>query len=78
MVAVWVLTLPAAGLMGALGHEGVQVFPSDTSGVIAVGLVALVIAGSLFWLTRRTDHVNSENVVGSATPTIAATIGAPA
>ena len=55
-----------------------QAFPSDTAGVIAVGLVALVIAGSLFWLTRRTDHVNSENVVGSGTPTIAATIGAPA
>ena len=58
MVVVWVLTLPAAGLMGALGHEGVQAFPSDTAGVIAVGLVALVIAGSLF-CSRAHGHVNS-------------------
>jgi inorganic phosphate transporter, PiT family len=63
MVVAWILTLPAAGLMGALAHEGVQVFPSDTSGVIAIGVVALAIAGTFFHLARKTDHVTSKNVI---------------
>jgi PiT family inorganic phosphate transporter len=63
MVIAWVLTLPAAGAMGAAAHEGVQVFPSDTSGVFAVGVVGLAIAGSLFWLASRTDHVTAGNVL---------------
>jgi inorganic phosphate transporter, PiT family len=79
MVIAWLLTLPAAGLMGALSHEGVQVFPNDTAGVFAVGLAGLAVACSLFLLARRTDHVTSKNVVdpppsaGLATP-----IGVPA
>jgi inorganic phosphate transporter, PiT family len=78
MVIAWILTLPAAGLMGALGHEGVQLFPNDTAGVFAVGLAGLAVACSLFLLARR-DHVTSHNVVepppsaGLATP-----IGVPA
>jgi inorganic phosphate transporter, PiT family len=68
MVIAWILTLPAAGLMGALGHEGVAAFPSDTAGVVAVGIVALIIACTLFWLTRQTDHVNSKNVIESTPP----------
>jgi PiT family inorganic phosphate transporter len=79
MVVAWILTLPAAGLMGALAHEGVQVFPSDTSGVVAVGVVALAIAGTLFHLARQTDHVTSKNVIEPtphAGPPIA--FGAPA
>jgi PiT family inorganic phosphate transporter len=63
MVIAWVLTLPAAGAMGAAAHEGVQVFPSDTSGVFAVGIVGLAIAGALFWLASRTDHVTAGNVL---------------
>jgi inorganic phosphate transporter, PiT family len=79
MVVAWVLTLPAAGLMGALGHEGVQLFPSDTTGVIAVGLAGLAVAASLFGLARRTDHVTSKNVVAPpAAPGLAAPMGAPA
>jgi PiT family inorganic phosphate transporter len=65
MVVAWILTLPAAGLMGALGHEGIALFPSDTWGVVAVGIVALIVAVTVFWLARRTDHVNSRNVIGT-------------
>ena len=66
MIVAWILTLPAAGLMGALAHEGVQVFPSDTWGVIAVGIVALAIACGLVLLARRNEHVTSSNVLEPA------------
>jgi PiT family inorganic phosphate transporter len=78
MVVAWILTLPAAALMGAAAHEGVQVFPSDTSGVFAVGVVGLAIVGSLFWLARRTDHVTSKNVIEPPRSGAAAPLGAPA
>ncbi len=81
MVIAWILTLPAAGLMGALGHEGVQVFPNDTAGVFAVGLAGLAVACSLFVLARRTRPRDGRQCrrradhppVGLATP-----IGVPA
>jgi PiT family inorganic phosphate transporter len=63
MVVAWILTLPAAAAMGAAAHEGVQAFPSDTSGVFAVGVAALVIAGALFWFANRRDPVTSDNVL---------------
>ncbi len=77
MVIAWVLTLPAAGLMGALAHEGVQLFPSDTSGVIAVGIVTLVVSAGLVLLARRTEHITSSNVLEPSPPGLAA-IGAHA
>ena len=49
-----------------MAHEGVQVFPSDTAGVIAVGIAALAIACTLFGLARRNDPVTSRNVLDSA------------
>jgi PiT family inorganic phosphate transporter len=63
MVIAWILTLPAAGLMGAAAHEGVQAMPSDTSGVFVVGIIALLIAGTLFWLANKTDPVTAGNVL---------------
>jgi inorganic phosphate transporter, PiT family len=66
MIIAWLLTLPAAGVMGALAHEGVQVFPSATWGVVAVGIVALAIACGLILLARRTEHVTSSNVLEPA------------
>jgi hypothetical protein len=68
MATAWTLTLPAAGLIGALAHEGVQVFPSDTSGVVAVGIAGLAIAGTFFELARRSDHVTARNVLDSLPP----------
>jgi PiT family inorganic phosphate transporter len=75
MVVAWLLTLPAAGAMGALAHEGVQVFPTDTGGVIGVGIVALVIASGLFWFAQRTDPVTAGNVIEPSLP--APQAGAP-
>jgi PiT family inorganic phosphate transporter len=75
MVVAWLLTLPAAGAMGALAHEGVQVFPTDTGGVIGVGIAALAIAAGLFWLAQRTDPVTAGNVIEPSLPSPQA--GAP-
>jgi hypothetical protein len=71
MAIAWVLTLPAAGLLGALAHEGVQAFPNDTAGVVAVGIVALAIAGGLVLLARRTDNVTSRNILEPPPPAVA-------
>ena len=49
--------------MGALAHEGVTVFSSDTAGVIAIGIAAAALALTLFLLARRSGHVNSVNVI---------------
>ena len=69
---------PAAGLMGAAAHEGVAAFSSDTAGVLVIGALALVIAGSVFRLARR-DHVTSKNVVAPSRPAgVAVRVGAGA
>jgi inorganic phosphate transporter, PiT family len=79
MVIAWILTLPAAAAMGAAAHGGVELFSSDTAGVIAVGIVALAVALGLFGLARRTDHVTSKNVIEKPpAPRTPGAVGAPA
>jgi inorganic phosphate transporter, PiT family len=68
MVIAWLLTLPAAGLTGAAAHEGVELFSSDTTGVLVVGAVGLAVAGTLFWLALHRDHVGSKNVIPPKSP----------
>jgi inorganic phosphate transporter, PiT family len=62
MVVAWILTLPAAGLMGAVADEVVAAFPSDTAGVVFVALVAGAILAFLFVRARR-DSVTADNVI---------------
>jgi PiT family inorganic phosphate transporter len=78
MVIAWILTLPAAGLMGALAHEGVEVFPSDTTGVIVVGIIAAAIALTLFGLARKNGEVTSKNVLDTPPPRPPVAVGATA
>jgi PiT family inorganic phosphate transporter len=66
MATAWLLTLPAAGLMGALAHEGIQAFPGDTAGVVAVGAVTLAIAGGLVLMARLSGHTTSRNILEPA------------
>jgi PiT family inorganic phosphate transporter len=67
MVIAWILTLPAAGLTGAVAEEATDALGNDTLAVIVVGLVALALGGSLFVLARR-DHVGADNVVAEPRP----------
>jgi PiT family inorganic phosphate transporter len=62
MVIAWILTLPCAGLMGAVAEEATDALGNSTGAVIVVALIALALAGSLFVLARR-DHVGADNVV---------------
>ena len=81
MVVAWILTLPAAGLMGALAHEGIAAFPNDTAGVVAVGVVALDHRLHALRLARRTDHVDAKNVIEPGTgrrPATPVSLGATA
>jgi inorganic phosphate transporter, PiT family len=80
MAIAWILTLPAAALMGGVAHEGVQLFSSDTAGVVVIGALGLAIAALPFWLALRRDHVTSKNVIPPEKPAAAARVatGAPA
>ena len=79
MVVAWLLTLPAAGLMGALAHEGVQVFPNDTGrrDRRRHRRRSRSPAASFCWRVAR-DHVTSRNVLEPAARARRPPIGAGA
>ena len=45
-------------------------FPNDTAGVIAVGVVALVLACGPCPLARRTEHITSHNILEPPAPVL--------
>ncbi|HEU5354394.1 MAG TPA: anion permease [Actinocrinis sp.] len=71
MATAWLLTLPAAGLVGALGYEAAHGI-GGTAGV-AVIFVVLVACGLGFYLNSRRTPVTAGNVndewTGSVAPT---------
>jgi len=67
MVVAWCLTMPAAAAMGAIAEEGTSIFPSDTVGVVVVGIIAAIVLGYLFILSRRTA-VTADSVLDDAPP----------
>ena len=60
LVIAWVITLPAAGVVGALAWQGANAIGGAT-GVAVVFALALLTAGLIFRLARR-DPVNAGNV----------------
>jgi PiT family inorganic phosphate transporter len=62
LVVAWVLTVPAAGLLGSGALFGVEAFSSDTVGVVVVGATAVLIALGLLVLARR-SNVTALNVI---------------
>jgi inorganic phosphate transporter, PiT family len=67
MVLAWVVTLPAAGLMGAAAEGAISAAPSDTAGVAVVGVLALAVVTSLAMRARRSS-VNAGNVIDAIPP----------
>jgi inorganic phosphate transporter, PiT family len=78
MVTAWLLTLPAAGLMGAAAERLVSAFSSQTAGVVCVGLVTVALLVAFLVLSRAYGHVNSRNVVPPPPPAMAPTQAAAA
>jgi PiT family inorganic phosphate transporter len=62
MVLAWLLTVPAAGAIGALAEVTVAALPSPTTGVIIVAAVTTVVLAAIFLIARRTN-VNADNVL---------------
>lgn len=60
VVIAWLVTLPAAGLFGALEYFGARSMGA-TTGVIVMALVTSAFVGTFFYLARR-DVINAENV----------------
>jgi inorganic phosphate transporter, PiT family len=67
MVVAWVLTMPAAALMGAISEEAVSAFPSATTGVVFVAVVTAAILAFFFVRARRTN-VTADNVLDDLPP----------
>ena len=67
MVSAWLVTLPAAGLVGAVSEEIVDHSPSDAVGCFFVALVASLVLAYIFIRSRR-DDVNADNVLDEVQP----------
>ena len=65
MVVAWLLTMPAAGAVGALSEELVSAFPSATAGVTVVAAVAVALLVITFGFARRHGNVDSRNVIAA-------------
>jgi PiT family inorganic phosphate transporter len=65
MVGAWLLTMPAAGLIGASADRTVAAFPSDTAGMLFVATVSAGVLALIFVLARRTN-VTADNVLDEA------------
>jgi PiT family inorganic phosphate transporter len=58
MVIAWLLTLPAAAIVGALAARGAE---TGTAGTVVVAVAGLAIAGGIYALSRR-EPVGAHNV----------------
>jgi PiT family inorganic phosphate transporter len=63
MVAAWVVTMPAAGLVGAVAERAVAGFSSPTAGVAVVAAVTAAILAAILILARRHNNVTADNVL---------------
>jgi inorganic phosphate transporter, PiT family len=68
MLVAWLLTLPAAALIGAIADRTVAAFPSDTAGVVLVAIVTGCVLAAIILLARRTN-VTADNVLDEIPPT---------
>jgi inorganic phosphate transporter, PiT family len=62
MVAAWILTMPAAALVGAVSEETISASPTDISGVVFVAVVAAIVLAFIFRMSRRSS-VTADNVI---------------
>jgi inorganic phosphate transporter, PiT family len=63
MVVAWVLTIPAAGAVGAIAEELVAAFSSASAGVTVVAVATAVLLVLVLDLSRRHGNVTAKNVI---------------
>src|SRR5262249_19934811 len=63
IVVAWVLTMPAAGAVGALSEGVVAAVSGATVGVTVVAAATAVLLAAIFRLARRHGNVDSKNVI---------------
>jgi PiT family inorganic phosphate transporter len=68
MVVAWLLTMPAAGAVGALSEEVVSAFASTSVGVTVVAAAAAAALAVTFYYARRHGNVDSRNVIEPEPP----------
>jgi PiT family inorganic phosphate transporter len=79
MVVAWVLTLPAAALVGAAAEEVVSAFSNPSVGVTVVAAVAAALLVFTLVMARRHGNVDSKNVLDDEqTPSVRIPQPAPA
>ena len=69
MATAWVVTLPSAGVMGAISYFIANAI-GGTLGVVVVLLILIAISSGIYWRSRAT-RVNPENVNAKWTGTVA-------
>jgi inorganic phosphate transporter, PiT family len=62
MAVAWLLTVPAAGLIGATAEKTVAAFSTATIGVIVVSILTSIVLAAIFLIARRTS-VTADNVL---------------
>jgi PiT family inorganic phosphate transporter len=79
MVIVWVLTLPAAAIVGALSG---RLASTGTWGIVVVALLGIVAAGAIYLRSRRdaihAGNINDEGPARVASPSTPTPAGTPA
>jgi inorganic phosphate transporter, PiT family len=66
MVVAWLITMPCAGLMGALADGAVSRFSNPTAGVAVVGAITGAILVAVFTYARHHNNVTADNVLEPA------------
>jgi len=69
MATAWVVTLPSAGVMGAISYFIANAI-GGTLGVVVVLLILIAVSSGIYWRSRAT-RVNPENVNAEWTGTVA-------
>jgi len=73
MVVAWIVTMPAAGAIGALAEESVASFADATVGVAVVACATAAILATILVLARRHGNVTADNVLEPASLGLRAT-----
>jgi inorganic phosphate transporter, PiT family len=62
MVGGWVLTIPAAALIGGLAWEAANLFSAGSAGTIVVGICSAAGAAALYAFVQRTSPVHASDL----------------